>query len=87
MTADTIIAILASLLLPSLARGKQKAQQIQCASNLKQLALAIHMYADDNRDTLPGPVYFQRLGLVQDAHILHVLEENGVADHARRRLH
>ena len=50
-----IIAILASLLLPSLARGKQKAQQIQCASNLKQLALAIHMYADDNRDTLPGP--------------------------------
>jgi len=52
-----IIAILASLLLPSLARGKQKAQQIQCASNLKQLALAIHMYADDNRDTLPGPVW------------------------------
>ena len=52
-----IIAILAALLLPSLARGKQKAQQIQCASNLKQLALAIHMYADDNRDTLPGPVW------------------------------
>jgi prepilin-type N-terminal cleavage/methylation domain-containing protein len=35
-----IIAILAALLLPSLARGKQKAQQIQCTSNLKQLGLA-----------------------------------------------
>ena len=52
-----IIAILAALLLPSLARGKQKAQQVQCASNLKQLGTAIHMYADDNRDTLPGPMW------------------------------
>jgi prepilin-type N-terminal cleavage/methylation domain-containing protein/prepilin-type processing-associated H-X9-DG protein len=52
-----IIAILAALLLPSLARGKQKAGQIQCTSNLKQLALAVHMYADDHRDTLPGPVW------------------------------
>ena len=52
-----IIAILAALLLPSLARGKQKAYQIQCTSNLKQLALAIHMYADDNRDSLPGPMW------------------------------
>jgi prepilin-type N-terminal cleavage/methylation domain-containing protein/prepilin-type processing-associated H-X9-DG protein len=52
-----IIAILAALLLPSLAQGKQKAYQIQCTSNLKQLALAIHMYAGDNQDTLPGPVW------------------------------
>lgn len=51
-----IIAILAALLLPSLARGKQKAYETQCASNLKQLGIAIHLYADDNRDTLPGPV-------------------------------
>lgn len=52
-----IIAILAALLFPSLARGKQKALQTQCVSNLKQIALAIHMYADDSRDTLPGPVW------------------------------
>ena len=52
-----IIAILAALLLPSLARGKLKAHQTQCASNLRQLGLAIHMYADENRDTLPGPTW------------------------------
>jgi prepilin-type N-terminal cleavage/methylation domain-containing protein/prepilin-type processing-associated H-X9-DG protein len=52
-----IIAILAALLLPSLARGKQKAYQTQCTSNLKQLGIAIHLYADDNHDTLPGPVW------------------------------
>lgn len=52
-----IIAILAALLLPSLARGKQKAQQTQCTSNLKQLGIAIHMYAGDNRDKLPGPIW------------------------------
>ncbi len=48
-----IIAILAALLLPALAKAKVKAIQIKCASNEKQLALAIRMYADDNRDLFP----------------------------------
>jgi prepilin-type N-terminal cleavage/methylation domain-containing protein/prepilin-type processing-associated H-X9-DG protein len=51
-----IIAILASLLLPALARAKAKAHQVQCLSNLKQMGVAIHLYADDHEDTLPGPV-------------------------------
>src|SRR5437870_5589944 len=52
-----IIAILAGLLLPALARAKQKAYQTTCLSNLKQIGLAIQMYADDEEGTLPGPVY------------------------------
>ncbi|HXP61854.1 MAG TPA: prepilin-type N-terminal cleavage/methylation domain-containing protein [Dongiaceae bacterium] len=47
-----IIAILAAMLLPALAKAKQKAQGVQCMSNHKQLALGWRMYADDNRDTL-----------------------------------
>jgi prepilin-type N-terminal cleavage/methylation domain-containing protein/prepilin-type processing-associated H-X9-DG protein len=43
-----IIAILAGLLLPALAKAKQKAQGIQCMSNLKQLSLAWIMYYGDN---------------------------------------
>jgi prepilin-type N-terminal cleavage/methylation domain-containing protein/prepilin-type processing-associated H-X9-DG protein len=50
-----VIAILAALLLPVLSRSKQKALQTQCASNLKQVALGIHLFADDNGDKLPGP--------------------------------
>jgi prepilin-type N-terminal cleavage/methylation domain-containing protein/prepilin-type processing-associated H-X9-DG protein len=52
-----IIGILAALLLPSLAGGKQKANQTKCVSNLKQLALGITMYAGENSDTLPGPMW------------------------------
>ena len=47
-----IIAILAGLLLPALARAKEKAQGIACLSNLKQLQLAHHLYADDHAGTL-----------------------------------
>ena len=52
-----IIAILAGLLLPALARAKQKASQTTCISNLKQVGMALQMYADDNRDFLPGPMW------------------------------
>ena len=49
-----IIAILAAMLLPALAKAKQKAQGIQCLSNLKQLCLGWKMYSNDNRDYLAG---------------------------------
>lgn len=42
-----IIAILAAMLLPALAKAKDKARQINCISNLKQLTLAMTMYAND----------------------------------------
>jgi prepilin-type N-terminal cleavage/methylation domain-containing protein/prepilin-type processing-associated H-X9-DG protein len=47
-----IIAILAGLLLPALSKAKQKAQRIQCTSNLKQLQLGWVMYYGDNNDSL-----------------------------------
>src|SRR6187397_693029 len=47
-----IIAVLASMLLPALAKAKTKAQGIQCLSNLKQLQLGWIMYAHDHEDNL-----------------------------------
>src|SRR5258708_39226303 len=52
-----IIAILAALLLPALARAKQKAWATTCLSNFKQCGLAVQMYADDNQGLLPGPCW------------------------------
>ena len=48
-----IIAILAALLLPALAKAKEKARRINCVSNLKQWGLAQTMYVDDFNQTYP----------------------------------
>ena len=48
-----IIGILAAIFLPALSRSKAVAKRIHCVGNLKQLALATHLYADDNADWLP----------------------------------
>src|SRR5690242_933591 len=50
-----IIAILASLLLPALAKAKEKAQRAACQNNVKQIALTMHMYSLDFQDYLPEP--------------------------------
>src|SRR3974377_587487 len=47
-----IIAILAALLLPALARARQKTQGIYCMNNTKQLSLSWYMYSDDNNGRL-----------------------------------
>ena len=49
-----IIAILASLLLPALARAKQKAMAIRCVSNQSQIGKAYFMYTDDNNESYPA---------------------------------
>jgi prepilin-type N-terminal cleavage/methylation domain-containing protein/prepilin-type processing-associated H-X9-DG protein len=49
-----IIAILAALLLPVLSSAKARAQRTMCLNNLKQINLAVQLYAGDNNDTLPA---------------------------------
>jgi prepilin-type N-terminal cleavage/methylation domain-containing protein len=65
-----IIAILAGLLLPALAKAKEKAVRSQCQNNVKQIALGMHMYALDFNDYLPEPNWnspWVRKGWLYDA--------------------
>jgi len=48
-----IIAILASMLLPALARAKESANRIKCVNNLKQLDMGLKLYSDDNDGFYP----------------------------------
>ncbi|MCD6352391.1 MAG: DUF1559 domain-containing protein [Armatimonadetes bacterium] len=53
-----IIAILAAILFPVFSRAREKARQASCLSNLKQLALATLMYAQDYDETYPLSYYY-----------------------------
>jgi prepilin-type N-terminal cleavage/methylation domain-containing protein len=75
-----IIAILAALLLPALAKAKEKAARTACVNNLRNLGLALAMYTHDNTDWMPwcqwyndyGPswIYMPKAGRAPDPYTL-----------------
>jgi prepilin-type N-terminal cleavage/methylation domain-containing protein len=75
-----IIALLAGLLLPALASARSRARQVHCASNLRQLGLALQLYADDNTGWLPetthGPSDTNRSWVFASACMPQLIEKN-----------
>ncbi|HVK06028.1 MAG TPA: DUF1559 domain-containing protein [Armatimonadaceae bacterium] len=68
-----IIAILAAILFPVFAQARDKARQAACLSNVKQMALAVQMYAQDYDETLPvAGVNNQRRGRWMDQIVPYV---------------
>jgi type II secretory pathway pseudopilin PulG len=61
LTLILMLSLLVSLSVPVLVRAKQKSVQEYCQSNLRQIGVALQMYANANQDYLPGPT----VGLVQ----------------------
>jgi prepilin-type N-terminal cleavage/methylation domain-containing protein/prepilin-type processing-associated H-X9-DG protein len=68
-----IIAILASMLLPALARAKKQATTTQCRSNLKQVGIAMFMYADDQNDAMPYAWWYNAAADSADVNNFHYL--------------
>ena len=53
LTVIAIIGVLAGLLLPVLSSAKRKAQSARCLGNLRQIGIAVRVYANDNGGRLP----------------------------------
>ena len=57
--------VLPAMLLPALAKAKQRAQSVQCSNHMKQIGLAFHMWATDNQDMFPFQVSTESGGTEQ----------------------
>ena len=67
LVAVSIIALLMGILLPSLRGAREQAKSVQCRSNLRQMAIAAHDYANSCRDRFPL-AYYRELGPTTIAH-------------------
>lgn len=75
-----IIAVLAGMLLPSLARAKQKAKTVRCLSNLRQIGLGLSLYTMDYNDTFPFTrASWEPMGFVDFFNLIHpYVQTNGL---------
>jgi prepilin-type N-terminal cleavage/methylation domain-containing protein/prepilin-type processing-associated H-X9-DG protein len=59
-----IIALLISILLPALSKAREQARQVKCASNIKQIFLAMRMYVDQNKGSYMIPPRVENTSLL-----------------------
>jgi prepilin-type N-terminal cleavage/methylation domain-containing protein len=62
LVSIAVIAVLISLMLPSLGLVRETAHQVVCRSNARQIGLALAMYADERKDMIPSTVYVKNGG-------------------------
>lgn len=77
-----IIAILAAILFPVLARAKEAAKKTQCASNMRQIGLGLRMYADDWDGGMPESMH-TTFGIAQRAWVYTLRSYLGNVDELR----
>jgi prepilin-type processing-associated H-X9-DG protein len=78
-----MLPMLAAMLLPALAKAKQKAQTIVCVNNMKQLSVAVRIYASDHKDQFP-PAATWCDAIFTDAGAATKLFQCPAGDHSKR---
>src|SRR5438876_997415 len=77
-----IIALLMSILLPALSKAREQARQVKCASNIKQIFIAMRMYCDANKGTYMIPPRVENLTLAgQDRMGIFMISVPGAYDY------
>jgi prepilin-type N-terminal cleavage/methylation domain-containing protein len=79
-----IIAMLVGLLLPAVQAARESARRVSCTNNLRQIGLAMHLYADANRRFPPGQLQIriggtQRKTVSWSAFFLEFMDQNTIA--------
>jgi len=59
LVSISVIAILISILLPSIAMVRESAHKVVCSSDMRQIGLGMNLYAEDNKAMLPSSVYLE----------------------------
>lgn len=72
----SVIAVLISIMLPSLAGVRETTRQVICRNNIRQLGIGMFLYADDNRDLLPLSFYTPSIQ-TDDFHMSNVVRRQG----------
>jgi prepilin-type N-terminal cleavage/methylation domain-containing protein len=84
-----IIAVLIGLLLPVLSKARGSAHRVSCLSNLRQITMAFHLYAGDNKQRLPDPATAQQSWesllrtYLTTREAYHCLSDGGLYDNLR----
>jgi len=77
-----IIALLISILLPALSKAREQARQVKCASNVKQIFLAMRMYTDSNKGAYMIPPRVENTTLAgQDRMGIWMIADPGAYDY------
>jgi prepilin-type N-terminal cleavage/methylation domain-containing protein/prepilin-type processing-associated H-X9-DG protein len=81
-----VIALLISILLPALRKARESAQTASCLSNLRQIGMAFHMYANENHGWLPSPGFNRDFRLATGALALSWPERLVLANVVKQQL-
>ena len=79
MTAIAVICLLAAMLMPAFSNARERARRVSCLNNIRQIGLAMNVYAQENRTSLP-PYFYQVQSIGGGQFALNIKPQLSLAD-------